>query len=229
MNKRTILFLLLVGVMVLNQFSGAIIKSQNRTHANSWYRLLSSWYWIQGYHAWLEKDASRLIDRYSFAAAFEPTNLFYWRLAAQTIAYDLPVWDIEAKEGHSGRLSDSDVELIRVSFGQQALSFFERSRELFENDGDWYLTGAFLAEAVCLDKERAIKYLEKAITLPEIPFAAGRSYARILVEKGEIEKAHAFLVSWLPSLQNNLFEARISEISNWIRELETALTSSIPD
>lgn len=179
----------------------------------TWRQPLSDWFWIRGYDAWLRKDRKRLLDDYSVATGLNPLNLTYWRLAAQTIAYDLPVWE-------SG--SNASAE-NRKAFGEEALRFFERSRPYFEGDPNWFIAGGFLAETAADDGKRALAYLAQAVALPDVPLLAGRNYARLLIKEGRIEDALTFLKNWQSELDQRQSEVRRSEIENWIHSLENQL------
>lgn len=176
-------------------------------------QLISDTYWIRGYDAWLDRDHRRLIDCYSFATALNPNNLVYWRLAAQTIAYDLPQWHSLAGESNG-----------QDRWAEDALAFFERSRSYFEEESDWYVTAGFLAETSLRDRGLALEYLQEAIRLPDFSFQAGRTFARLLVENGDIKEAHQFLVSWFPKLKATESEVHIQEIGDAIISLEKQLT-----
>ena len=103
------------------------------------------------------------------------------------------------------------------------MTFFERSRAFFEDNPDCYMTAGYLAKSASKDPVLALKYVEEAVSLPEFPYSVGRSYGRLLIEAGESEAARSFLISWLPRLRNETFEARTIEIQNWIHELESDL------
>ncbi|MCZ6674678.1 MAG: hypothetical protein O7C75_17250 [Verrucomicrobia bacterium] len=192
----------------------------NREKTVQWQQALSDWYWIQGYEAWIKKDKQRLLDDYSIATALYPSNLTYWRLAAQTIAFDLPTWE-RTEESEQGAK-------IRERYANEALSFFERSRPYFTEDPDWFLTGGFLAETAAGDRSLAIDYLAGAAAQPEFSYQVGRRYTRLLVENGDLKDAHAFLVSWLADLNQSASEAHQSEIQAWILSLENQLNLLTP-
>lgn len=183
---------------------------------------LSNWYWVRGYDAWLDQDKKRLRDHYGLATALNPGNLTYWRLAAQTIAYDFPAWEIT---GDAGEPTESG----RVGHGLEALAFFERSRRFFTADPEWYLAGAFLAETAVKDPSLAIDYLEEAVTLPDFPFVAGQNYVRLLLEMEKPKEAYAFLRSWISAPQGDLMEGRHTQIEAWILSVEKQLElESVP-
>ena len=92
MNLRGIIALTLLGILLLNLADSRLDSLKERPDSMQG-SLVSSWFWVQGYGAWLNKDEPRLIDSYRFATALNPAQLSYWRLAAQTIAFDLPVWN----------------------------------------------------------------------------------------------------------------------------------------
>jgi hypothetical protein len=199
-----IIVLVVLGIGFLNLFSSRL-DSENEWPESMGASLASSWFWVQGYGAWLKKDEPRLIDSYRFATALNPSNLAYWRLAAQTIAFDLPVWNDDRS---------------RNDYGRDALEFFENSRPYFKNDSEWFQTGAFIAETVVADRPLALGYLEEGVAIDEFPYLLGKSYARLLTESGKRSEALSFLRSWQPRLEGDAYPERPQEIAEWILSLE---------
>ena len=209
MRTRTIIALTILGLLLLNllHFRGGLGQEKSRSMETS---LASSWFWIQGYGAWLEKDERRLIDSYRFATALNPCNLSYWRLATQTIAFDLSVW-----KGSEAR----------DDYGRKALDFFESSRPYFRDDPVWFQTGAFIAESAITDPSLALAYLEEGVALNSFPYLLGKSYARLLMESGDEAKVLSFLKTWQPQLKVDPYPERRREIEDWILSLEKEMNS----
>ena len=229
MKAVTILIILLFGTVFLNLLARGILSSQDTDNSGRAQRVLSNWYWVRGYGSWLEKDEPRLKDHYSFATALDPFNLTYWSLAAHTLAFDLPVWELNLRAAEDGNLKEKQIAAVRARFGEESLGFFERSRVYFEGDPDWYLTASILAETARNDPLLARQYLEEAVALPEFPYPVGRSYVRLLIEAGELDAAYSFMASWLPRLGADSFEARSSEIRNLLQSLESELDQTPPN
>ena len=209
MNHRGIFALTLVGILLLNLADSRLDSVKERPDSMGG-RLASSWFWVQGYGAWLNKDEPRLIDSYRFATALNPAQLSYWRLAAQTIAFDLPVWNDQKTSN---------------DYGRDALDFFEHSRPYFTDDPEWYQTGAFIAETVVADKELALGYLADGVSLEAFPYLLGKSYARLLIESHEVGEALSFLRSWQPRLVGDAYPERHQEMADWILSLEKEMNS----
>ena len=207
--RGVILALVALAMVVLNTVSPNLSPAAGSTSSPK-SSLTSSWYWIQGYGAWLRKDEVALIDFYSTATALNPHYLPYWRLAAQTIAFDLPAW-----KGGEGK----------KAYGQKALDFFERSRPYFTNDPEWFQTGAFLAESGMGSQNLALQYLEAGIQLPYFPYLLGKRYTRLLTESGRLAEALSFLKSWHPQLKDATYPEREIEVADWILSLEKQLNS----
>ena len=73
MRTRTIIALTLLGLLLLNLLysRGGLGQEKSRSTDTC---LVSSWFWVQGYGAWLDKDERRLIDSYRLATALNPSN-----------------------------------------------------------------------------------------------------------------------------------------------------------
>lgn len=214
MKMLTHSVLLLIALFGVNHLASRILPSDNSNHSQ---RLISDWYWVKGYESWVKKDKERVVDNYGFATALDPGNLSYWRLAAQTIAYDFPVWDIEGL----AMTDAAEMTALRKQLGEKALLFFTRSKSYFENDSTWYLSGSFLAEQACADSEKALQFLETAINLPDFSYAAGVNYTRLLIANGRSTDALKFLKEWYPALIEGSYKFRRSEIHDWIRQLDS--------
>ncbi len=217
-------------VVVLIAFLGAIHlmvstiePKKGATLSTDWQQALSHWYWVRSYDAWVARDTPRLIDEFSVATALYPENMEYWQLAASKIAFDFPVWEIEAQGIDGG----SEMASIRLRFGEDALAFFLRSEPFFENESRWYLNAGFLAERACLDPERALSYFKEGVGLPDIPYPLGVNYTRLLIENGQPEAALRFLKGWYPAIQGSHFAERQIEIGDWISRLDAK--TGIPD
>ncbi len=180
--------------------------------------IISQWYWIRGYGSWMEKDERSLRDHYRFATAVNPRNLDYWRLAAQTLAYDCAAWKIESRKA-KGAIENG----IRAEYGKKALEFYETSRPWFENNPDWWLGAGFLAERTLQDRALALKYFQTALEKSDHAFLAGRMVARLLLEEKRYAEAYDFLKAWYPRLPDGRREARKPAVLQWIRNLETHL------
>lgn len=216
MKTSSACLLFLTAFSGLNVLSSYLTSGHSRNYRSPWQRAAGNVAWIQGYDAWLKEDARRLIDSYTAAVSLDPGNLTFWRLAAQTIATDLPQWEIRAQGYHPGAPVKDREEEIRRKYANRALEFFRKGSRYFEEDPGWYLTAAFLAEAYGEDIGTALAFLEKAVELPAIPFAVGKTYARLLVRRGDLEKAQAFLESWQTSVEDPGGELRrmVVEIEN---------------
>ena len=220
MKTLTQSVIFLIALFGVNHLASRIVPSGKSENSNHSQHLISDWYWIKGYESWVKKDKDRLIDNYGFATALDPGNLTYWRLAAQTIAYDLPVWDIEELAMTDGK----QIAALRKQYGEKALQLFARSKPYFESDSTWYLSGSFLAEQACSDSEKALQLLETAIGLPDFSYAAGVNYTRLLIADNRSTDALNFLKEWYPALIESSYKSRRTEVQDWIRQLESEKT-----
>lgn len=212
--RISITFLLVTLCLVLlNRVDDNLRHGKDGVGASQW---VSDWYWIQGYGDWLNRDEPRLLDNYSFATGLDPENLVYWRLAAQTIAFDLPSWK-----------ADEEPEAdFKKQYGKLAVEFFERSRGYFPEEPKWFQTGSFIAETVVGDPSLALSYLKDGVSLKTFPYFMGRSYVRLLEASGDLEAALSFLRTWLPRLEDDPYQERYGEVQNWILSLENQLNTS---
>lgn len=202
----------MVGLAILNGLNPVVSHNQKSDDLTG-SALVSSWYWIRGYGAWLEKDEPAVIDYYSFATALNPGRLAYWRLAAQTIAFDFPAWSEVASQSE---------------YGAKSVEFFERSRPYFDDDPEWFQSGAFLAETAMEDSQIAMDYLEEGVKHPGFSFALGRRYVDQLLQTGRTVEALAFLKRWQIQLSEDEFPERINEVAALILSLEKKLNTEHP-
>lgn len=221
MKRWGALLLFVLSLLGLNFMSASFERNRASDHSVNWRQVAASLAWIQGYDAWRDQDSRRLLDCYGIAVGLEPHNLLYWRLAAQTIAADLPRWEIKARENHGTVLSDEETHEIEHRFGEKALVFLEQGSSYFDTDPQWYLTNAFIAEAYCMDEVKALSFLEQAVSLPDFPQAAGWSYARLLIARQEWENAQAFLESWQSAVDDPA-----GEIGHWLEAVKEKIKSA---
>ena len=210
MKRLLAVGLAVAGMVILNAFASTGVRRSEGSSSNA-AEVISSWYWLQGYGAWLAKDEQRLLDDYRFATGLNPNHLDYWRLASQTLAFDVPTWSPERD---------------RTEQGKEALEFFERSRSYFATNPDWFQTGAFLAETAAGDPERSLQYLKEGIALDGFPYLLGRSYVRLLLETDQPSTALAFLKDWQTQLEGEVYPERHQEVADWILSLEKQLTTT---
>jgi hypothetical protein len=208
MKRVYLILVFMFGIVALNGLAIRLIGKVPSGLSGKWQVALSEFYWVQAYDAWLRKDKQLLFDHYSFATALNPQNLSNWRLAAQTIAYDFPVWD---------------SSVSREEYGQIALTFFEKSRPFFADNPEWFMTAGFLAETAMGNTILALQYLREAVAFPNHSFRTAQSYARLLIENGRFEAAHTFLVSWNEKLKEVPGDPHQAEIEQWIEDLEKQL------
>lgn len=220
MKTLTSLFLLLLSFGVINTGVSFIGAKQSDASVSDWRQVLSQWYWIKSYDAWLEKDASRLVDELNVATALDPANFEYWQLAANKIAYDFPVWEIDLLKVEEASVMAS----IRKQYGRDALAYFGRSKSYFKENSKWYLTAGFLADRACDDQDLALTYFQEGVSLPEISYPLGVNYTRLLIEEGRSAEALSFLKTWFPSVLESRFSERKAEIGDWISRLEAKST-----
>ncbi len=192
-------------------------QTQARTGSQT-REIISQWYWVKGYGSWMKKDERSLMDHYRLALALSPNNLGYWRLAAQTLAYDCAAWKI-------GSLSANGAteRAIRAEYGRRALQFYETSRPWFQDNPDWWLGAGFLAERTLQDRALALRYFRTALETSDQAFLAGRLMVRLLIQEKRPREAYNFLKEWYPRLPEDRPEARKPALLEWIRHLEDNL------
>ena len=193
--------------------------AQSQTGVGSQAReIISQWYWVKGYDSWMKKDERSLMDHYRLALALNPNNLGYWRLAAQTLAYDCAAWKIASLPANG-----PTERAIRAEYGRRALQFYETSRPWFEHNPDWWLGAGFLAERTLQDPALALSYFKTALETSDQAFLAGRLMVRLLIEEKRHREAYYFLKEWYPRLPENCPEARKPALLEWMRRLEDYL------
>lgn len=216
MKTLTTLFVILISFGAINAGVSFIGGKQSNAPVSDWRQVLSHWYWVKSYDAWLGKDARRLVDELSVATALDSGNFEYWQLAANKIAYDFPVWEIDLLKVEE----ESVIASIRERYGEAALAFFETSKSYFIDDSEWYLTAGFLADRACNDQDVALKYFKEGVSLPGISYPLGVNYTRLLIEEERSAEALIFLKAWYPSVLESRFSERKTEIGDWISRLE---------
>ncbi len=176
---------------------------------------VAQWYWVKGYGSWMKKDERSLMDRYRMAIALNPDNLDYWRLAAQTLAYDCAAWKLESLPAN-----DPAEPAIRAEYGRRALQFYETSRLRFENNPDWWLGAGFLAERALRDRTLALAYFRTALETSDQTYLAIRLIVRLLIQEKKPREAYDFLMEWYPRLPEDCPQAGKPALLQWIRHLE---------
>lgn len=172
--------------------------------------------WLRLNVAWEAQDEAAVRAWIAWVLAAEPATPYFRLNAARMLAFDLPVWKLQAARG-----APASVERAwRDRAADEALALLA-GRE----DPLLLIEAANISLYGRRDRAAAMGFYRRAAELPGAPWHAGRIYAQLLRESGHEREALEWLRAWLPRLPEDDPTAQRTLVEQRIAELELELRS----
>jgi hypothetical protein len=184
--------------------------------------LVADGLWLKTNNAWEERDLPATQTLIGLVTAVDPRSLYFWINGARMIAYDMPMWRIEA----FGRYEDVPVTIrdrIMKEHGLLALEYLETGLSHHPEDPIIYAEMAMIYDRKLNDGQTALEHYRLAAVQPKAPFYIGRLYAELLRKAEKTEEAYQWLITLHPTLPKDNIWAASEVVLGKIREIEGEL------
>lgn len=188
--------------------------------------IIADFLWLRMNLAWEETDLPATQTLISLTQTMDPRPLYFWINGARIVAYDMPVWRIQA----AGRDRVVPAAVQRRYFEEQAeigLGMLEDALGFHPNDPLLLIEMAKIRHWKLQDLAGAAALYRRAVETGRAPYYAARIYAELLKQMGRADEAYAWLIALHPTLPADDPNALSELVLDRIRELETRL--GIPD
>lgn len=152
----------------------------------------------------------------------DPRPLYFWVNGARIMAYDMPVWRLEAA-GDDVRVSVAVRDRIAQDQARRALDLLAEARRFHPDSAALWIEQANIEFNRLGDMAAAAESYRRAWELPGAPFYAARLHAVLLRRLGRNAEALVWLVKLHPQLPANDEAAGADLVLARIRELEHEL------
>lgn len=184
--------------------------------------LVADGIWIRMYALWERRDIAGTDTLVRLASAVDPRPVYFWLNGARIIAYDLPVWRIEASGGFEA-VPESAQTRINHEQARQALAHLDAAGAHHPASAEVWVERANIQLNRLGDVTAAAESYRRAWAQPRAPYYAARLHAELLRRSGRQAEALAFLVELHPTLPANVEGAGADVVLGRIRELEREL------
>lgn len=178
--------------------------------------------WIRMYALWERRDIGGTDTFLRLAAAVDPRPVYFWLNGARIIAYDMPVWRIEASGGFDA-VSEPIQNRLNQEHARVALAHLAEAMQHHPASADVWIERANIELNRLGDPAAAAESYRRAWELPGGPYYAARLHAEMLKRCGRLSEALAWLVKLHPTLPPEEEAAAADVVLGRIRELERAL------
>jgi hypothetical protein len=178
--------------------------------------------WIRMYTLWEQRDIAGTDTLVRVVTAIDPRPVYFWLNATRIIAYDMPVWRIEAAGGFDGVAESTQVR-INHEQARLGLEHLAAAMQHHPADADLWVERANIEMNRLGDLAAAAESYRRAWEQPRAPFYAARLHAELLRRSGRQAEALAGLVQLHPSLPRDEEGAAADVVLARIRELERQL------
>ncbi|MEO5958696.1 MAG: hypothetical protein ABIZ49_07620 [Opitutaceae bacterium] len=178
--------------------------------------------WLQVYASWEKRDLAATEASIRLVTAVDPRPVYFWLNGARMIAYDFPVWRIEAAGGYEAVTEERQWQISREQ-GARALAQLEQARQFHPASVDLWIERANIELNRLRDVAAAAESYRHAAEQPHAPYYVARLHAEMLRRMGRNREALAWLVKLHPSLPRDDESARADVVLERIHELERQL------
>lgn len=178
--------------------------------------------WIRMYALWERRDMAATDTFIRLTTAIDPRPIHFWLNGARIIAYDIPVWRIEAAGGFNA-VPEAVQTRTNHEQARVALSHLDAAMEHHPANPDLWVERANIQLNRLGDIAAAAQSYRRAWEQPGGPYYAARLHAELLRRSGRLAEALEWLVKLHPMLPPNEEGAGSDVVLSRIRELEQQL------
>jgi hypothetical protein len=178
--------------------------------------------WVRMYTLWERRDLPATETLVRLVAALDPRPVYFWLNGARIVAFDFPVWRIEAAGGFE-RVPRLEQDRIAREQAEAGLQLLGRAMAFHPASPDLWIERANIQYNRLRDLEGAAESYRRAWELPGAPYYVARVRAEMLRRSGHQAEALAWLVQLHPTLPAGDEGAAADVVLARIRDLEREL------
>jgi hypothetical protein len=184
--------------------------------------LAADFLWIRMYAGWEQRDLPGTQTLLRAVVAVDPRPLYFWLNGARILAYDLPVWRIDAEGGYDA-VPETRRRMIEIEHARLALAQIAAARRVQSDAIALWIEQAHIELNKLGDIAAAAASYRRAWEEKGGPYYAARIYAELLKREGLNSEAYAWLCALYPQLPRDDEAADAPLVLARIRELERTL------
>jgi hypothetical protein len=178
--------------------------------------------WLKLHLSWEQHDLAATDSLLRLTAALDPRPTYFWLNGARIMAYDFPVWRIEAAGGFTAVDADRQEQIYREQ-ARAALAHLNAAMAFHPASADLWIERANLELNRLRDVPAAAESYRRAWEQPHAPYFAARLHAEMLRRLGRNAEALAWLEQLHPQLPRGNEAAGADVVLARIRALEAQL------
>ena len=178
--------------------------------------------WIKMYASWEARDLPAVQTLIYFVSAIDPRPAYFWINGARILAYDLPVWRVEAAGGFAAVAVPVQERIAREQ-AALALKHLDAATTFHPASPDLWIERANIELNKLRDLAAAAESYRRAWEQPRAPYYAARLHAELLRRQGKKAEALAWLVQLHPTLPADPEVGKEDVVLQRIRDLEREL------
>lgn len=179
--------------------------------------------WLKAYVAWENRDAAAAEALLGLATALDARVLTFWINGARMMAYDIPVWRIDAAGGSNVVSPFAQRDVIERQ-SRRALAFLDTGAVHHPGAAALWIERANIELHRLNEPASAAESYRRAAELPDAPYYAARLHGELLRRLGRPAEALAWLTQLHPRLPANVPAAAAGVVLARIRSLEHELS-----
>ena len=178
--------------------------------------------WMRMFARWEARDLPGVETLIHVVSAIDPRPVYFWVNGTRIVAYDLPVWRIEAAGGFEA-VAKPVQERIRREQAQQALRHIEAAMAFHPASADLWIERGSIELNKLHDLAAAAESFRRAWEQPHAPFYAARLHGELLRRQGKKAEALAWLIRLHPLQPPDPEDPKADVVLARIRTLERDL------
>lgn len=178
--------------------------------------------WIKMYVSWEARDLPAVQTLIQLVAALDPRPVYFWLNGARILAYDLPVWRVEAAGGFESVAAPAQERIGREQ-AALGLRHLDAAMVFHPASADLWIERANIELNKLRDLAAAAESYRRAWEQPHAPVYAARLHGELLRRQGKKTEALAWLVKLHPQLPPDPDAGGADVVLHRIRELEREL------
>lgn len=184
--------------------------------------IVADFTWIRMYAVWEQHDLPTTETLAHVVTALDPRPLYFWVNSARIVAYDLPVWRIEAAGGYE-RVPPAQQHRIEQEQAQRGLALLDAAMRYHPASTALWTERANIELNRLHDVAAAAASYRRAWEQPQAPYYTARIYGELLRRLDRKPEALAWLIQLYPQLPPDDEAAAAPRVLERIRELEREL------